>query len=60
LLGLMETPKQAAESHPKAQTTDKDKDEIVAEKLGRYKKLLDEGVITQQEFDDIKKKLLFG
>ena len=24
-----------------------------------YKKLLDEGVITQKEFDDIKKKLLF-
>jgi len=60
LLGLMETPKQAAESHTKAQNTDKDKDEIVAEELGRYKKLLDEGVITQQEFDDIKKKLLFG
>lgn len=35
-----------------------DKDNIIAEKLERYKKLLDEKVITQQEFDDIKKKLL--
>jgi DNA-binding response OmpR family regulator len=39
---------------------EEDKDAIIAEKLERYKKLLDEGVITQQEFDDIKKKLLFA
>lgn len=48
---------------PKAEPTkeeEEDKDAIIAEKLERYKKLLDEGIITQQEFDDIKKKLLFG
>lgn len=58
LLGMEVTPKEAVEKETKGEP-DADNDEIVAEKLERYKKLLDEGVITQQEFDEIKKKLLF-
>lgn len=60
LLGLTQTPREGSDAAVKPSVPDKDKDEIIAEKLERYKKLLDEGVITQQEFDDIKKKLLFG
>lgn len=59
LLGLSQTPKEEG-SAANAPQANADQDAIVAEKLERYKKLLDEGVITQQEFDDIKKKLLFG
>lgn len=59
LLGLQNTPKEdTANAQPEAEK-EEDKDAIIAEKLERYKKLLDEGVITQQEFDEIKKKLLF-
>jgi len=45
---VTEAPKEEEEDH----------DMVVAEKLERYKKLLDEGVITEKEFKDIKKKLL--
>lgn len=55
LLGIVDVAKPA-----NGKTAEKDSDEIIAEKLQRYKKLLDEGVITQQEFDEIKKKLLFS
>ncbi len=58
LLGLQNTPKEA--SNITTAVKEEDKDAIIAEKLERYKKLLDEGVITQQEFDEIKKKLLFS
>lgn len=58
LLGMEVTPKESAEKAAKGEP-DANNDEVVAEKLERYKKLLDEGVITQQEFDEIKKKLMF-
>ncbi len=62
ILGLVETPKEKlpVEARSKKAAEEKDKDEIIAEKLKRYKKLLDEKVITEQEYNDIKKKLLFG
>jgi DNA-binding response OmpR family regulator len=59
LLGIEQTPKEAEQGSVAQASQEKDSDEIIAEKLERYKKLLDEGVITQQEFDEIKKKLLF-
>jgi len=58
LLGIQGMQKD--DSAPATPEQEEDKDAIIAEKLERYKKLLDEGVITQQEFDDIKKKLLFA
>ena len=30
----------------------------IADKIGKYKKLLDEGVLTQEEFDEVKAMLL--
>lgn len=60
ILGLVQTPKENSVGEKPQPVVNKDQDEIIAEKLERYKKLLDEGVITQQEFNDIKKKLLFG
>lgn len=58
VLGLTQSPKETKISVQS--TEDLGNDDIVAEKLKKYKSLLDEGVITQKEFDDIKKKLLFG
>jgi DNA-binding response OmpR family regulator len=58
LLGMHNTPKEESNTISTSEE-EEDKDTIIAEKLERYKKLLDEGVITQQEFDEIKKKLLF-
>lgn len=61
LLGLQNTPKEEEQrAATSGASSEQDKDAIIAEKLERYKKLLDEGIITQQEFDDIKKKLLFS
>ena len=59
LLGIDLTPTESSEA-PKTKSQTLDDDDVIAEKLQKYKKLLDEGVITQQEFDDIKKKLLFS
>jgi len=36
-----------------------DEDQIKVEKLEKYKKLLDEGVITAEEFEKMKNKILF-